>query len=390
MFTPKQNPKLVDVTQTVENIFFHAVNQGASDIHIEPSLGEMYIRYRVDGIMKVVFRGDRTLFDTIIARIKVLAMLDTTGLPRPQEGKVMYKHKDKDIDFRVSIFPTSMGEAVVIRVLENLKEYDKFENLGFSPEQTELLEATIKKPYGLVLVTGPNGSGKSTTLFTLLKKLNSVDRSIATLEDPVERHLDMVRQTQVDPDNGLSFAEGLRFLLRQDPDIIMVGEIRDKETAQIAVQAAITGHLVLATIHTNNAAGAIVRLINMQVEPFLLATSLRLVTAQRLARVNCPHCREEYAPPQEIIKKLNLDINAKYYHSLGCDKCEGRGTSGRIGIHEVLPIDRSIENLILTCPSDDQINELAGKNGMISLHDAAFRKAREGEISIEEAIRVVE
>jgi len=390
MFTPKQNSKLVDVTQTVENIFFHAVNQGASDIHIEPSVGEMFIRYRVDGIMKVVFKGDRTLFETIIARVKVLAILDTTGLPRPQEGKIMYKHKDKDIDFRVSIFPTSMGEAVVIRVLENMKEYDNFLNLGFSPEQTTLIEGTIKKPYGLVLVTGPNGSGKSTTLFTILKKLNCVERSIATLEDPVERHLEMVRQTQIDPDNGLGFAEGLRFLLRQDPDIIMVGEIRDKETAQIAVQAAITGHLVLATIHTNNAAGAIVRLINMQVEPFLLATSLRLVTAQRLGRVNCPHCREEYVPPPEIIKRLNLDSHTTYYHSLGCDQCEGRGTSGRIGIHELLVVDRPIENLILSCPSDDQINEVAAKNGMISLRDAAFKKAKEGVISIEEAIRVVE
>jgi type II secretory ATPase GspE/PulE/Tfp pilus assembly ATPase PilB-like protein len=200
----------------------------------------------------------------------------------------------------------------------------------------------------------------------------------------------MVRQTQINPEIGLTFAEGLRFLLRQDPDIIMVGEIRDKETAQIAVQAAITGHLVLATIHTNNAAGAVVRLINMQVEPFLLATSLRLVTAQRLARINCPYCRKEYAPSEEIIKKLNLEAEAKYYHSVGCDKCEGRGTSGRIGIHELLVLDRPIENLILTCPSDDQINEVAAKNGMISLREAAFAKAREGVISIEEAIRVVE
>lgn len=385
-----QNSQKVDVVQVVDNIFFHAVDKGASDIHIEPTEEGTMVRYRIDGILRVVFKGDSALYEAIVARIKVMAKLETTGLPRPQEGKIIFKHQSRDVDLRVSIFPTTLQEVVVIRVLEDTKQFGDYKNLGFTDSQTEQLEKAIKKPFGLFLVTGPNGSGKSTTLFTSLKRLNVPEKSIATLEDPVERHLDLVRQTQIDPSIGLTFADGLRFLLRQDPDIIMVGEIRDKETAQIAVEAAITGHLVIATIHTNNAAGAIVRLINMEVEPYLLATSLKIVTAQRLARQICPDCKQEITPTPELLQTLNAPAGMKFFHSPGCASCENRGTKGRVGIHEVLEINNEIENLILTRPSDDQINSLAIKAGMKSLREAALEKINEGVISIEEAIRLTE
>ncbi len=388
-FKNKGNIK-VDVIKVVNDIFDQAVEAGASDIHIEPTTEGFIIRYRVDGIMRVVFEGDKTLYDFILGRIKILAVLGTTGLPRPQEGNVKYKYKDGFIDLRVSVFPTSLGECIVIRVLESKKYFGNYNDLGFTKEQVKTLEKIIKKPYGLILVTGPNGSGKSTTLFTILSKLNDPDRSIVTLEDPVERKIDMVRQTGVNPDIGLTFAVGLRFLLRQDPDVIMVGEIRDSETAKIAIQAAVTGHLVLATIHTNNAAGAIVRLNNMGIEPFLIASALKFVSAQRLARMNCVECKQEYQPPENLLSILNAPKDIKFYHSVGCEACNQKGMKGRRGLHEVLVIDKSIQNLILQKPSDEQINELAIKNGMMTLRQAALQKVYDGLISIEEALRLTE
>lgn len=390
MLLSSNNDQKIDVVQVADNIFFHAVDKGASDIHIEPVETGMVVRYRIDGVMRIVFTGDKELFKLLVARIKVLAKLETTGMPRPQEGKLMYRYENKEIDMRVSVFPNSISEAIVIRVLEDSQIYEDYINLGFSREQANLIETAIKRPFGLILVTGPNGSGKSTTLFTTLKKLNNPEKSLVTLEDPVERRLELVRQTQIDQDIGLTFAEGLRFLLRQDPDIIMVGEIRDKETAQIAVQAAITGHLVLATIHTNNAAGSIVRLINMEVEPFLLSTSIKLVTAQRLARALCQDCREEFTPAQELLDSIKAPAGMKFFHSKGCEKCENKGIKGRIGIHEVLEINQEIEELILKRPSDDQINTLAEQVGMMTLRQAALKKVNEGIISIEEAIRLTE
>ncbi len=380
----------VDIVNIVNNIFTQAIERGASDIHIEPRENEMIIRFRVDGALSIIETGDLSIFEQIKSRIKILAQLETTGLPKPQEGKIKFKHQNKEADLRISIFPTSLGESVVIRVLESISVYNEYVDLGFTSDQAETLKKAIKKPFGLILVTGPNGSGKSTTLFTILNKLNDPVRSLVTLEDPVERKLDMVRQTQINPEINLTFASGLRYLLRQDPNIIMVGEIRDKETAQIAVQAAITGHLVLATVHTNNAAGAIVRLINMAVEPFLLASALKLVTAQRLALINCPECKEEYIPSQELLEKAKLPKDMKFYRSKGCDYCNNKGVKGRVGIHEVLVINKEIEALIHTKPTDEQIIEIARKEGMISLREAGLRKVNDGTISIEEVIRLTE
>ncbi len=389
-FSKTKNNLKVDVVKIVDDIFNNAVAEGASDIHIEPMREGMIVRYRVDGILKVVFDGDSALRGFVVARIKILALLETTGLPRPQEGNIKFKSHDVFVDLRVSIFPTTLGEAIVIRVLESTNYFGDFKALGFTDDQSKIVESVINKPYGLILVTGPNGSGKSTTLFTIMNELNSPDNSLVTLEDPVERKVEKVRQTQIDPDIGLSFANGLRFLLRQDPDVIMVGEIRDKETANIAVQAAVTGHLVLSTIHTNNAAGGIVRLINMGIEPFLLTSALKFISAQRLARLNCPACRKEYKPSEILVKHLNAPANVEFYHSTGCDECNGKGVKGRRGVHEVLAISKAMQDLILTRPSDEQINDLAVREGMMTLRQAALQKVYEGTISLEEALRLTE
>lgn len=389
MYGDEQNLK-VDIIKIVNDIFTDAVNEGASDIHIEPTREGLIIRYRVDGVLKVVSEGDKELREFIISRIKVLSTMETTGKPRPQEGNIKFTMGEDYVDLRVSIFPTSMGECVVIRVLESKKYYENYQDLGFTDAQVSVINDVVRKPYGLVLVTGPNGSGKSTTLFTVLNKLNIPERSIVTLEDPVERKINMVRQTNIDPEIGLTFADGLRYLMRQDPNIIMVGEIRDVETAQIAVQASVTGHLVLATIHTNNAAGAIVRLLNMGVEPFLLSSALKFVSAQRLARLNCESCRKEYEPPKELLNRLDAPQSIKFYHSIGCDNCNGEGVKGRQGVHEILVINKDLQNLIMQKPSDEQINKMAAEAGMMSLHQASLQKAYDGVISIEEAIRLTE
>ncbi len=385
----KENIK-IDIIKIVNDIFKQAIDLGASDVHIESTYEGMVIRYRVDGTLKVISEGDKMLRDFIISRIKVMATLKTTGLAQPQEGNIKFKQGDIDVDMRISIFPTSTGECVVVRILETDKYFGDFHELGLLDEQTTAIEEIIQRPYGLVLVTGPNGSGKSTTLFTILNRLNKPEKSLVTLEDPVERKIDMVRQTNINPDINLTFASGLRYLLRQDPDIIMVGEIRDKETAQIAIQAAITGHLVLATIHTNNAAGAIVRMINMGVEPFLLSSALKFVTAQRLARVNCSHCKKEYEPPLELLKRIDAPQSIKFYHSVGCDTCNHEGVKGRIGVHELIVVTKSIQDLTLLKPSDEQINKIAIDEGMITLRQAALQKVYDGTISIEEAIRLTE
>ncbi len=379
-----------DVVKIVDDIFNEAISAGASDIHLEPKQDSFIIRYRIDSVLRVVFEGKKKLFEHVIARIKILAQLETTGLPRPQEGTIKFNYKKDFIDLRVSIFPTSLGESIVIRILESKEYMSDFPHLGFTERQSEELRNIIRKPYGLILVTGPNGVGKSTTLFNLLYKLNEPERSLATLEDPIECKINMVRQTEINHKIGLTFAEGLRYLLRQDPDVIMVGEIRDKETARIAVEAAVTGHLVLATIHTNNAAGAIVRLINMGVDPFLLSTALKFVSSQRLARKNCPHCKTVYEPPEELINILDAPRDIKFYHSIGCDKCNNLGQMGRKGIHEVLVVTRAIQELILKKPSDIQINKLAIEEGMMTLRRSALQKVYDGVISIEEAIRLIE
>lgn len=389
MLDPNLSQK--EITNVVDDIFFDAVKRGASDIHFEPQADKLIVRYRIDGSLNIVLRGKLDFYEKIIARIKVLTQLDMTGLPRPQEGNIRFEHEDFGaVDLRVSIFPVNYGECIVIRILEDKLNVENFANLGYSNEQINEIEKIIRKPYGLILVTGPTGAGKSTSIFSMLSKLNTPDKSIVTLEDPVERKIKMIRQTKIEPKRGLTFAEGLKRLMRQDPDVIMVGEIRDRETAKIAVQAAVTGTLVMATIHTNTAAGAIVRLINMGVEPFLLASSLKFISAQRLGRQNCPDCIEEYNPPEELLDALDAPEGVKFYRSVGCESCGQKGFKGRKAIHEILVVSKTIEELILKSPSDEQIEEIALREGMVSLRRAALNQVYEGRISIEEAIRLTE
>jgi len=383
-----------DIINTVNVIFLDAIKNGASDIHLEPLKDRFIIRHRVDGVLKIEYEGDLGLYHNILARIKVIANLDVTGFSRPQEGNIKFRKDEyEDVDLRVSVLPVSDGECVVIRILEGNMSLSSFSDLGFFDEQIEEIEKIIKKPFGLILVTGPTGSGKSTTIFSILNKLNIEERSIVTLEDPVERKIEMVRQTNINPKRGLSFAEGLRYLMRQDPDVIMVGEIRDQETAKIAVQAAVTGSLVLATIHTNSAAGAIVRLLNMGVEPFLLSSALKFISAQRLGRKNCKFCEQEYIPSPDLLNMFDIPKNqkeVKFFHSVGCEECNNRGFKGRVAFHEILVISKKIEEIILSKPSDEQIKEVAVKEGMMSLRQTALQRVFNGDISLEEAIRLTE
>lgn len=379
-----------DIIALVNKIIEHAIEESASDIHIEPERNRLIIRIRVDGILRVAFETPKEVTQALVARFKIMAELDMTGLPRPQEGSIKFSSRKGDVDLRVSVFPTSYGECIVMRILENVNIYKGFEDLGFSMEQTELLDKIISMPFGLILVTGPTGSGKSTTLFTMLNKLNDPGKSLVTLEDPIERRLDHVRQTQINPEVNLTFASGLHYQLRQDSDVIMVGEIRDSETANIAVQAAITGHLVLATIHTNSSVGAITRLINMGVEPFLISSALKIVTAQRLARINCPHCREEFVPLPETLSRIKVEEGTKLFKSKGCDKCQGKGVIGRFGIHEVLNVTHEIKNAICANLDEDKLLEMAKRDGMVTLREIAIMRAQEGVLSAEEVMRLTE
>ncbi len=379
-----------DTINLVNRIVNNAIKEGASDIHIEPGKSKLIVRIRVNGILKVLFEVSSDLSQSLISRIKVMAELDTTGIPRPQEGGIKVRLANRDIDLRVSIFPILYGECVVMRVLESINKYENFEDLGFSVEQVEMLENVIKKPFGLILVTGPVGGGKSTTLFSILNKLNDPGKSLVTLEDPIERRMDDIRQTQINPEVGLTFASGLHFQLRQDVNVIMVGEIRDKETANIAIQAAMTGQLVLATIHANSATGVIIRLLGMGIEPYLITAALKLVTSQRLARMNCPYCRKEIKAPAVLLKKLGVDDSARFFNSDGCDRCNGKGIVGRFGIHEVLQVSDEIKKAIYLNFSEEQIVEIAKKEGMALMKDVVLQRAEEGVISLSEVFRLVE
>ncbi len=380
----------VDAVNFVNKIINTAVSEGASDIHIEPVDTGLLVRARVNGVLKIFFEASADVAQSLITRIKVMAEMDVTGKPRPQEGSINFNLGGSSIDLLISVFPTNLGENVVMKILESVNKYSSFEDLGLSVDQAEILNMAVSRTSGLILVTGPAGSGKSTTLYTILNKLNIPEKSLVTLEDPIERKINNVMQSQINPETGLSFSSGLRYQLRQDCDVIMIGEIQDKETAHIAAEAAITGKLVLATIHANDTAGAIVRLQNMGIEPYLIASALKTVSSQRLARINCPHCREEYVPSAELLNRLSGEKDAKYYHSSGCDQCAQSGIVGRVGIHEVLMITERMKELIYKNPSDRELKEDARANGMISLRDITLQRAREGVISAEEALRLVE
>jgi len=376
------------VINLVNNYLIRAVEIGASDIHIEPEKDFVRFRFRIDGILKEIAKEPIHLLSSLIARIKILSQLNITETRMPQDGRFQMRIKDQDLDLRVSIFPTLYGECAVIRVLNINTILFSMEELGMNFIQLKQVEAMIKKPNGLILVTGPTGSGKTTTLYSILNVLNTVEKNIVTLEDPIEYHLPLIRQTQIT--ENLTFTKGLKFLLRQDPDIIMVGEIRDLDTAEMVVHTAITGHLVLSTIHTNDTASALVRLVDMKVEPFLISSSILMIVAQELIRKNCSQCSEEYQPSKEIIETLELgeQKEIKFKRGRKCAHCNFTGYKGQVGIFEILAINDDIKSLILSRSSVREIQKMAQKKGMISLRQHGIEKIIEGVTTPEEILRV--
>lgn len=380
------------IVKLVNQIIFHAISDRASDIHIEPWPKEVVVRYRMDGILHEVMRIPKHILAPMVSRIKIMSALDIAERRKPQDGKIHLRYEGREFDLRVSTIPTVNGEKVVMRILDKSSVMLGLDRLGFMPDIREKLEWLIAKPYGMILVTGPTGSGKSTTLYACLNKLNQGTVNISTVEDPVEYQIQGINQVQVNPKAGVTFASALRAFLRQDPDIIMVGEIRDHETAQIAVEAALTGHLVLSTLHTNDAPSAATRLIEMGIEPFLVASAVVGVLAQRLARTICSACKEPYVPPKEALKDIGLAYTEEeivFYKGRGCDVCKGTGYKGRTGIHELLIVSDRVREVILRRGSAAEIKRAALEEGFKTLQDDAIRKVLEGIITVEEALRVV-
>ena len=377
------------IIRFVNAIVQQALRDGASDVHIEPDESSFRIRSRVDGILREVSVQSKGIYASVVSRVKVMATLDISERRLPQDGRIRMNLLGRDIDVRVSTFPTIHGENVVMRILDRSIALVGLQDLGLSPEPLAVVARMIERPNGIVLVTGPTGSGKTTTLYSCIQQINSVERNIVTLEDPVEYHLGSIRQTQVDPDVGLTFARGLRALLRQDPDVILVGEIRDGDTAEIAVRSALTGHLVLSTLHTNDASGAIPRLIDMKIEPFLLSSAMVGVIAQRLVRRVCEKCKKRFKPPAELLSELGIARGeGSFWHGAGCHACGGTGYHGRVAIFEVLEVNDKVRDLISTRASAEDLARAIRAAGMGSLRDDAIRKAAQGTTTLEEALRV--
>lgn len=384
------------VVKLVNMILTRAISCKASDVHFEPYEKSFRVRFRIDGVLHEQPAPPKKLQNGVIARIKVLARVDIAEKRVPQDGRIRMRANGKEIDIRASFLPTVFGEKIVLRLLDSSGLKLNLGALGFEPEQLAIFEKCIKAPYGIVLITGPTGSGKSTTLYSALYVLNQSDKNIVTVEDPVEYMIPGINQVNVRPDVGLSFAEGLRSILRQDPNIVMIGEIRDKETAEIASHAALTGHLVFATLHTNDAPSTVTRLVHLGVEPFLISSSLNLVVAQRLMRVNCSHCKEDYTLEAKELQRLEVPKDQietlpkvlKVYRGKGCSHCADTGYKGRIGIHELMPISESLREAISRKANALEIKEIAKKEGMITLRHAGLRKVVRGLTSIEEMLRV--
>jgi len=377
------------VIKIVNLILVQALKEKASDIHIEPFEKLVKLRYRIDGSLIDATAPPKALQLAISSRIKILAGLDIAERRLPQDGRFRIRVAGKEVDLRVSVLPTIYGEKIVIRLLDKGALSGSLDGLGLDELTMQHLKSAIDAPHGMLLVTGPTGSGKTTTLYTILQELNSPEYNIVTVEDPVEYQLMGVNQVAVKPEIGLDFAGALRSILRQDPDIVMVGEIRDNETADIAVKAALTGHQVLSTLHTNDAAGAITRLDDMGIEPFLISSSVILACAQRLVRRICPNCIEEFQPEPELLQKLGMeDEGTVFYHGAGCDRCKRRGYMGRVAVLEVLPISEAIRRLIIKRASATVIKNQAVTEGMRTLRMVGIDKAREGVTTLEEIYRV--
>ncbi len=373
----------------VNNVLIKASTVGASDVHFEPYEDEAVVRLRMDGVLHDILRIPLSTYQNVVARVKVMANLNVAEKRIPQDGRIRVKIGRRDLDIRVSVVPTVFGERVVLRLLDKSGALMTLEKLGLFPEERERIERLAKKPYGIVLVTGPTGAGKSTTLYAMLLYVKDPKKNIITIEDPVEYQIKGISQIQVNPKVGLTFASGLRSILRQDPDIIMVGEIRDTETADIAVHAALTGHLVLSTLHTNDAPSAITRLSDMGIEPFLIASSLEGVIAQRLVRKICSNCREPYKPSEEELRELGIEYyEGPFYRGRGCEQCLGTGYRGRVGIFEVLELDEELKNLITRTQDSNDIKKAARGKGYKTMIEDGIRKIKEGITTSGEVISV--
>jgi len=390
------------VVKAIDTILKYAIEGSASDIHLEPLPKESVVRFRILGKLAKTLTFPIEIHSALVARIKILANLRIDETRIPQDGRFSFVFEGRKIDLRVSTFPTSFGEKVVLRILDPKKGLRKIEELGLKGKNFEIFQKMIEKPYGMILITGPTGSGKTTTLYAILQKLNKEETNIVTLEDPVEYLIEGINQSQIRPEIGYTFSTGLRHILRQDPDIILVGEIRDKETAELAVHAALTGHLMLSTLHTNNAPSTILRLIDLGIEPFLISSSLILVVSQRLVRLLCSKCKQKKKAPDEIkelifktienlpgeIKKqVRIENEIEIFEPKGCKECNFQGFIDRTGIFEVLEIDDELRNLILKKPTEKEIFEVAKKKGMITLREDGILKVLAGETTIEEVLK---
>ncbi len=384
------------VVRFVNKVLLDAINKGASDIHIEPYEKVCRVRYRIDGVLQEVASPPLNMAARITARVKVMSRMDISERRVPQDGRIKMKlSKKRAIDFRVNTCPTLFGEKIVLRILDPTSAQLGIDSLGYEEDQKQLYLKALANPYGMILVTGPTGSGKTVSLYTGLNILNTPDRNISTAEDPAEINLAGINQVNVNPKVGLTFAEALRSFLRQDPDIIMVGEIRDLETAEIAIKAAQTGHLVLSTLHTNDAASSVTRLLEMGVEDYLLTSTLNGVIGQRLVRVLCPHCKERYQPLPELVRELNLTPPdsgqpIQLHRPVGCAHCAGTGYHGRLAIQELLTMNDDIRKLVLSHADAGKIQEAAIRNGMITMYRDGLHKALSGVTNIEEVIRVTQ
>ena len=382
------------VTKLVSSIINGAVDSRASDIHIEPQQGDMRVRYRVDGMLRDVISVPSSVQAEVVSHIKITAGMDISEQRLPQDGHMFVRHSGKDYDLRISSLPAVDGEKIVIRILDKNTERWSFDTIVTLPDDNRKFRELISNPYGMLLLTGPTGCGKTTTLYSVLQMLNEPHRNIVTIEDPVEYRLDGITQVQVKPVVGMTFAPALRSILRQDPDIILVGEIRDLETAEIAVSAALTGHLVLSTLHTNDAAGAISRLINLGVQPFLVASALLGAVAQRLMRLSCTECKQAYQPSQRelmcLFGKSCRDKNITLYRAGACNSCDQTGYHGRKSVYEILAISTEIKRMIIEGCSDDEIKKQAVKEGMRTLHKSSADEVLDGTTTLDELMRVVD
>lgn len=382
------------IIKFVDSLIIEALKKRASDIHIEPFEKDLRIRYRIDGVLYDILRNERSHQPAIVSRVKVMAGLNIAERRLPQDGRISIRMAGKDIDIRVSVIPTSFGERVVMRLLDKSSMSFKLENLGFSQKNLETFLKLIKSAHGIILNTGPTGSGKTTTLYSALDRINTSDKNIITVEDPIEYQLEGIGQIQVKPKIGLTFAAGLRSIVRQDPDIMMVGEIRDFETAEIAIHAALTGHLVFSTLHTNDAAGAITRLLNMGVEPYLVSSSVIGIIAQRLVRLICPKCQESYVPSPESLAEVGLKPSelkeGVLWRGKGCSACLSNGYWGRIGIFELLVVDDEIRDMITNKKEANLIKQKAASKGMTTLQQAGVEQILSGITTLEEILRVTQ